>query len=246
MKPSTRDPDDLPDHGLRPSPTASGGAATARRAVPAHDPPKPARTRGRVLRGCTLTAALTLGCASYQGHERTAHDRHVAAEVGWVRLDSVPLVRQRAAWDCGLAALTMVLRYWSIAPDVASFEALTRAAVLEGRSIRAGELRSLARAHGAQAFLFHATLQDLETELGRGRPVLVGEQKATLGGAVPHYAVVIGVHPASQRVLLLDPALGLRENSYVHFEEEWASTGRLALLVVRAEPVEAAGGAGAN
>lgn len=247
MKHNTSDPDDLPHNGQLPSPIASGGETTATRGEPAPDTPAPPRARGRALRGCTLTAALALGCASYQGHERTAHDRHVAAEVGWVRLDSVPLVRQRAAWDCGLAALTMVLRYWSIPPDAASFEALTRAAVLEGRSIRAGELRALARAHGAQAFLFHATLQDLEAELGRGRPVLVGEQKATLGGAVPHYAVVIGVHPASQRVLLLDPALGLRENSYVHFEEEWAPTGRLALLVVRAAPVEAAaGGAGAN
>jgi hypothetical protein len=236
MKHPTSDSNDLPGEGpledlefIEPAPDTP--------AVRASSP-----ALGQALRGCGLTAALALGCASYQGQERTAHEGHIDAEAGWVRVASVPLVRQRAAWDCGLAALTMVLRYWSIAPDATSFEELTRVAVLEGRSIRAGELRAIARAHGAEAFLFHATLVDLEVELGRGRPVLVGEQKSTLGGSVAHYAVVIGVHPGSQRVLLLDPALGLRENSYADFELEWAPTGRLALLVVRAQPIQAAEG----
>jgi len=236
MKHPTSDSNDLP---------GEGPFADLELIEPAPDTPMPRVTTpalGQALRGCTLTAALALGCASYQGHERTAHDVHIDAEAGWVRVAAVPLVRQRAAWDCGLASLTMVLRYWSIAPDTAAFDELTRVAVLEGRSIRAGELRAIARAHGAEAFLFHATLVDLEVELGRGRPVLVGEQKATLGGAVAHYAVVIGVNPGSQRVLLLDPALGLRENSYANFEAEWAPTGRLALLVVRAQPVMAAEG----
>ena len=179
-----------------------------------------------------LAGASSLACATYTGSEVNAVPARIALEPGWVRVERITLIPQRANWDCGLAALSMVLEYWAIERDPGVVEAVIGPAVSEERPIRAGELRSLARALGAEAFLVRGTMEDLEQQLALGRPVLVGERKSTLGGSLAHYAVVIGVHRGSRRVLLLDPALGLRESSYEGFDSEWTASGRLTILVV--------------
>jgi ABC-type bacteriocin/lantibiotic exporter with double-glycine peptidase domain len=179
-----------------------------------------------------LAGASSLACATYTGSEVNAVPARIALEPGWVRVERITLIPQRANWDCGLAALSMVLEYWAIERDPGVVEAVIGPAVSEERPIRAGELRSLARALGAEAFLVRGTMEDLEQQLALGRPVLVGERKSTLGGSLAHYAVVIGVHRGSRRVRLLDPALGLRESSYEGCDSEWTASGRLTILVV--------------
>lgn len=190
-----------------------------------------------------LAGVSSSACATYTGSEVNAAPARIAIEPGWVRVDRVALIPQRASWDCGLAALSMVLEYWAIERDPGVVEAVLGPAVKGERPIRAGELRSLARALGAEAFLVRGTMEDLEQQLALGRPVLVGERKPTLGGSLAHYAVVIGVHRGSRRVLLLDPALGLRESSYEGFDSEWTASGRLALLVLGRAPAGAQGAA---
>lgn len=179
-----------------------------------------------------LTLAGPLACATYTGQEISADRGAITREPGWIQVSEVPLVRQRADWDCGIAALSMILQYWAIERDKAVVQEVVEKALKEERAIRAGELRTLARAHGAEAFLFHGTMEDLTAQLAKGRPVLVGEMKPTMGGSNAHYAVVVGVHPGSRRVLLLDPAHGVRENTFEGFDEEWAAAGRLTLLVL--------------
>jgi hypothetical protein len=53
-----------------------------------------------------------------------------------------------------------------------------------------------------------------------------------LRSAVSHYEVVIGMHRDSQRVATLDPALGMRQNSFAGFLTEWQATGAVLLVVV--------------
>lgn len=187
-----------------------------------------------MLRRILLLLLLTspLACATYTGSEVAADHARIALEPGWLRLERVALIPQRAGWDCGLAALRMVLEYWGIEQKPRIVEEVLGPAILGERPIRAGELRSLARALGAKAFLIRGTIEDLEQQLGLGRPVLVGERKPTVGGSLAHYAVVIGVHRGARQVLLLDPALGLRQSSYEGFDAEWTASGRLALLVL--------------
>ena len=84
-----------------------------------------------------------------------------------------------------------------------------------------------------QAFVIEGEVEDLVHELEAGRPAIVGTAKPTITGEhVAHYEVVVGVHAASQRIATLDPAAGLRQNSYSGFFEEWLPTGRVLLVVL--------------
>jgi hypothetical protein len=123
-----------------------------------------------VLAGCVLAS----GC--YHGTARTATPADLAdPRDGWNRVAGVPPVRQIAREDCGAAALAMVLGYWGVP--------ITREAIGTGNpaapapGIRAAALRDFARRQGLQAFLVQGELADLDREVGRHRPVLVGVMK---------------------------------------------------------------------
>jgi hypothetical protein len=61
--------------------------------------------------------------------------------------------------------------------------------------------------------------------VGTAKPVIAGERAA-------HYEVVVGIHPQTRRVATLDPAAGVRQNSFAGFLEEWLSTGQVLLVVL--------------
>ena len=73
------------------------------------------------------------------------------------------------------------------------------------QGLRAATLRDLARRQGLQAFLIPGQLGDLERELQRRHPVLVGVVKRYGQRAYPHYEVVVGMSRRTQRILTLDP-----------------------------------------
>jgi hypothetical protein len=100
-----------------------------------------------------------------------------------------------------------------------------------GRGIRAGALRDFARQQGLQAFLIQGQFEDLDRQLRRHRPVLVGLRKHFQGRTVAHYEVVVGIHRQQQRILTLDPAHGLRVNSREGFAAEWAAAGQVTLII---------------
>ena len=70
---------------------------------------------------------------------------------------------------------------------------------------------------------------DLVFELKNHRPVIVGVAKPTIKDAVAHYEVVVGMHGDSQRIATLDPAAGLRQNTFTGFLSEWQGAGRVLL-----------------
>src|SRR5688572_29999083 len=120
-------------------------------------------------------AALLGACStSYSGSARTATPATVQSDTGWVRVDDVPLVKQRRETDCGAAAIAMVVAYWTGASPPDLIAGVGRASK---RGIKAGRLRDFARKHGLAAFLVQGELADLEHELRQGRPVLVGLAK---------------------------------------------------------------------
>lgn len=175
-----------------------------------------------------LLAVAASGC--YTGSARgVAGLPDVDRDPGWVLVRGVPFVHQQSEADCGAAALAMALSYWG--------QPATLATVVEARpphdgGIAAGELRDLARARGLQAFLVPGTLVDLDTQLRRARPVVVGLAKPITGNrALQHYEVVIGLNRAQGRVLTWDPAQGLRENSLEGFAREWIPAHQLALIL---------------
>jgi len=193
---------------------------------------RPESTRARVVSARFLAlAACVLVSGCYLGSARTATPADLAGEDdSWNRVEGVPPVRQIAREDCGAAALAMVLGYWALPGTRADITAASPPA--PGGGIRAAALRDFARRRGLQAFLVAGELADLDRELTRHRPVLVGVMKRTTGRVYPHYEVVVGISRRQQRILTLDPAHGLRVNSREGFTAEWTTTGRLTLIVL--------------
>ena len=156
------------------------------------------KSRAMTLLAAVVAAAALAGCASFPGTARPATFDELRREEGWLLLDSVPFVRQVSGKGCGAACLAMVLRHWGDGPAV---EELERECFAPGQDgIRASDLRDAARRRGLAAYLFRGTLDDLEHELARGRPVVVGLAKPAGGGLLAHFEVVVGIHRARGRI----------------------------------------------
>lgn len=161
------------------------------------------------------------GCAARGSRSFDSH--RLENEAGWISATGVPLLQQRTETDCGAAALGMVLAHWKS-------ESFDPATVPDGR-MKAGYMRDLAKAHGFQAFLVSSSIAEIETQLAKDRPLIVGLVKPRrIGAALTHYEVVVAIHPQRKRVVTLDPAHGWRETTVEKFLVEWEHTKRLALI----------------
>jgi hypothetical protein len=98
-------------------------------------------------------------------------------------------------------------------------------------NVAAKELTAYARANGFEAYVMHGELSDMMTELGEGRPFIVGVAKRHGENWLSHYEVVAGFHPPTQSVMTLDPARGWRKNDLAGFLTEWNPTGRVLIAV---------------
>jgi ABC-type bacteriocin/lantibiotic exporter with double-glycine peptidase domain len=188
--------------------------------------------RARAALWLALLGVSAAGC--YAGEARAVSPQKasaLAADPAWTFVPDVPFIAQRTDSDCGPAALTMVLMHFGVPASLA--EVVAADPPRDG-GVRAGDLRDVARAKGLSAFVVAGTFADLFEQLGRGRPVLVGLGKPMTGGrALAHYEVVVAIDRRDRRLLTLDPARGLSENSLEAFAREWATTGRVTLIVFR-------------
>ncbi len=172
----------------------------------------------------TLSGCHTGGSAAYV---RDTLD----GDAGWVGVRSVPVLQQNGANDCGDVAAAMTLRYWGHPGGPEDVRAASGQPASVGLS--AGFLRDHLRAQGLRAYLVEGTATDLERELRAGRPVIVGVARTSLGGAKAHYALIVGLNPLTQEVLLLDPDDGGRRQSLPDLREAWKPTGNLMIVVSR-------------
>jgi ABC-type bacteriocin/lantibiotic exporter with double-glycine peptidase domain len=183
----------------------------------------------RALCWSAVLGLVLAGC--YTGSARTVSPATIVADRGWLLVGGVPYYGQSGDRDCGAAALAMVLRYWQV--PVTPQEIAAAHHTGDRRGLRAGELREFARARGLEAFLVIGDAADLRTELAHGRPLIVGLGKRHGRHTLAHYEVLVGLHRDGDRVLTLDPAHGLRENSREGFAAEWAAAQQLALVIFR-------------
>jgi ABC-type bacteriocin/lantibiotic exporter with double-glycine peptidase domain len=182
-----------------------------------------------------VVCLVAAGCASRI--PRSATDPEASRADGWALVDGVPEVRQTSSDGCGAAALAMVLGRWGL--PVTEEEIRAASPPASGQGIRADALRDFAKSRGLQAFLVQGRSADLEREVGRNRPVLVGVMKRRGPLVYPHYEVVVGVNPRRQRILTLDPARGPTESSMERFAAEWAAANELTLVVLPRPPSRA-------
>lgn len=184
--------------------------------------------RVRALFYLSLLSTLAGACGSvYTGSASTLKPNELREDQGWVRVEGVPELHQQHELDCGPTALAMVLGYHG----AASKEALLAELPEEQRSV-VTQLRDVAKKHGFESYVIEGKPEDLVYELKHGRPVIVGVAKPTLKDAVAHYEVVVGLHRESQRVATIDPAVGLRQNTFNGFLTEWQGAGRVLLVVI--------------
>jgi len=188
------------------------------------------RRAGRGFLIAALAALALSGCAMYPGSARPVALEDLRAEEGWTLLDSVPYVPQVSEKGCGAACLAMVLGHFGMETPAVALEEECASTDKEG--IKAAALRDAAKRRGFSAYLFAGTVADLEHELARGRPVLVGLIKSYGGKfATAHFEVVVGLHPGQRRIAVLDPAVGLMHDSLDGFEAEWKATKGVMLVV---------------
>ncbi|HEY3356023.1 MAG TPA: cysteine peptidase family C39 domain-containing protein [Polyangia bacterium] len=190
--------------------------------------PGAARSAGLVL---VAAAALGLTGCLYRGGAHDLDPGRLAREPGWIAVHGVPERLQKSEQDCGAAVISMVLTYWGVPTTID--DVLRIYPVTKKHGLKAGDLREYARRRGLVAFVFRGDLDDLERELGHGRPVVVGVVKPYVGVKAPHYEVVVGYNPSRGLVATLDPGRGWRQNTVKGFLAEWDRSQRLVLLVLR-------------
>ena len=179
-----------------------------------------------------LSAFAAAGCVSmHPGSAEATTWEELRREPGWLLLDAVPFVPQEKDTDCGAAALSMALAHWGVDAPRATLEA--ECAVDGQEGLRAAALRDAAKRRGLQAFVFRGRVKDLEHELARGRPIVVGLLKSIGPLTLSHFEVVVGLHPGAGRVAALDPARGLVRDSLPAFSGEWAAAGDVTLVLFR-------------
>jgi ABC-type bacteriocin/lantibiotic exporter with double-glycine peptidase domain len=186
--------------------------------------------------GRLLAALLLLGGAgcSYFSEASSFDPQEFETTAGWVAVRTVPVVRQQEMTDCGAASLAMVLSHWD---RRATLEDVTRGCpMIPEKGIRAKDLRDYARSCGLHSYLIHGCWEDLQKEIGLGRPVIVGLVKPGGGGIITHYEVVAAVHPELESVVTIDPARGWCRNSRTAFCREWEPAGFLTLVFSPDDP----------
>lgn len=149
----------------------------------------------------------------------------------WYRAAETPVVRQRARTDCGLAALAMIAGAWGRRWSV---DELARQVPPSEKGVKLGALRDLARTRGLDAYAIRGTPADLERELSRGRPVLLGLLLPfDLDYNSSHYEVAVAINPHDGSVVTIDPASGeWRKRSRQVLDVEWKPAGYATLVVV--------------
>jgi hypothetical protein len=194
-------------------------------------PPSSVRSGPDPLRRLAVLLAFAAGCSPF-GTSVAFQPESFDRDPNWRHATKVPLVSQEGPSDCGAAALSAVLLYWNLP---ASVDEVRRGCPSAPDGIKAGELRSFARGKGLKAFLIEGSRVDLENELSKRRPVLVGMALQQGDSLLTHYEVVVGIHRQDQRIVTLDPARGWREWSWEDFDRLWSPARRLSLVCFKAD-----------
>jgi ABC-type bacteriocin/lantibiotic exporter with double-glycine peptidase domain len=148
----------------------------------------------------------------------------------------VPFVKQERN-GCGAASIAMIMQYWQRQQGKASSGAEDADRIQrelyskEAHGIYASDLEQYLSQHGFQTFAFRGEWNDLESNLVKGRPLLVALQP---GHHDPlHFVVIAGVDTEAALVLLNDPAQRkLLKQDRSDFEQQWKAAGNWTLLAV--------------
>jgi tetratricopeptide (TPR) repeat protein len=147
-----------------------------------------------------------------------------------IELERTPFFPQER-YRCGPAALATLLKAAgvSVAPD----ELVAEVYLPARRGSLQLEMLAAARRHGRIPYRISPELSALSAELRAGRPVLVLQNLGLDDWAVWHYAVVIGLDPRADRVLLRSGTTRRETMPAWRFLESWDRAGHWAMVTLR-------------
>jgi ABC-type bacteriocin/lantibiotic exporter with double-glycine peptidase domain len=149
-----------------------------------------------------------------------------------VRLD-LPLVRQDALYECGLASISALCQYWGVVIPPEERASLARTAA-ENEGLSGSELQAALDRVGMESYLFRGALDRSPTGLYRqvdaGRPPLV---MLAADESQHHYGLVLGYDEERGNLIVLDPVKGEVLVPAAVFERNWARCERFTLLACR-------------
>jgi hypothetical protein len=156
--------------------------------------------------------------------------REVHLQTPAPELTETPFFAQ-TAHHCGPAAAATVLMAAGIpaTPD----ELAARVYLPARRGSLQAEMVAVMRAHGGIPMEIAPQIEALTRELRAGRPVLVLQNLGLRRLPVWHYAVVVGVEPAADRVILRSGRTRRQQLSGRRFMDSWAMAGHWGIVVLR-------------
>jgi predicted double-glycine peptidase len=148
----------------------------------------------------------------------------------------VPFVAQPRD-GCGAASIAMVMEYWAAqehtaAPAASAVTAIQRR-IFSPRlhGIASAAMVGYLRQNGFVAFAWSGTWNDLEQQIGKGRPLIVALRPR--GQSALHYVVIAGVDSGQGVVTMNDPAeRRLLTQERAGFEKDWSATHNWVLLAL--------------
>jgi tetratricopeptide (TPR) repeat protein len=176
-----------------------------------------------LIRGVLLLAViLSSACSSIDPQQKT-----LAGE--GVELHSVPFYPQRESL-CGPAALATVLNTSGV--EVAPDDLAPRVYLPGRRGSLQVEMQAAVRSHQRLAYRLPSTLQAIHAELLVGRPVLILQNLAVSWLPVYHYAVVVGIDPQAQSIILRSGTERRLEIPLREFANTWHRADSWALVAL--------------
>jgi len=155
---------------------------------------------------------------------------HVDADRPALELTKVPFYPQEQ-YQCGPAALATVLQWTGVR---ATPEELAPALVIpELKGSLQIEMLAQSRAQGRVPFVIKGELRSIQAELAAGHPVIVLQNLAFAWKPVWHYAVVVGVDPATQTVTLRSGREQRHVVDWTLFERTWKRADHWAIVVLK-------------
>ena len=192
----------------------------------------------QTLRYCWLLLPTLLlgGCASVTAFKGITLDDES------VYVSGLPPIRQDEHYACGAACVAAVAAYWNVSPAEFRAKYPQMPADATGR-----DLQVLAEGLGLQAFAYRGSMDDLQENLRKGRPVIVmipqpllpnGELTSSLllnawnrwGPREAHWVVVVGI-ARNRAVIIHDPYSGPLVVKPETFQAWWEKKGNLTVLM---------------